>query len=221
MNRNQQNIIKTQKKNIIERGLSKPNPSMKFLDLGEDSYVQVNYTIPQTLTYRHSLIHLDLRGNNLGAAAGKQLGNGLKGNKIIKYLDLKGNNLTAQGIEVISLALEYNDTLTYLDLGNNNLQQQGVLYLAPFLKGTKSLTALNINANGLNSGGGSIIAQSLKHNKSLTKLDIGNNYLPADDNSFTECLKDNLNLKYYALTTKALVQLVQDYLKELLKLIPL
>jgi hypothetical protein len=100
---------------------------------------------------------LSLRSNNLQAAGGKALAEGLKGNQVITELNIANNNLG------LTSGVGYD--------------MSGVIALADVIPNMGALLVLSLKGNALcTAGGGQAICQILKNNNVLADLDISDNY---------------------------------------------
>ncbi|XP_072893939.1 NACHT, LRR and PYD domains-containing protein 12-like [Hemitrygon akajei] len=131
------------------------------------------------LTVNHSLVVLDLGGNELGDAGVKPLFECLsKPECKIEELCLWALNLTDSCTKDLSSALATNNSLTGLDLGSNKLSDSGVKQLSVILgKPDCKLQTLGLFKNGLSDSSAEDLASVLKTNNSLKELDLGHNEL--------------------------------------------
>jgi hypothetical protein len=112
---------------------------------------------------------LSLNSNNLQAAGGKALAEGLKGNQVITELDISGNylglhtngNADASGITAIADA-------------------SGITAIADAIPDMRALLVLSLKNNSLRAAGGKALAEGLKGNQVVTELNIASNDLGLD-----------------------------------------
>jgi hypothetical protein len=140
-----------------------------------------------------------LESNDLYAAGGKALAEGLKGNQVITELNISNNllgwtNMVGPDMSgVIALAGVFPDmgALLVLSLQSNHLCAPGGKALAGGLKNNQVITELNISSNRLgyktvyNSDGADMsgviaLADVIPGMRALTKIDLSRNNIPFD-----------------------------------------
>jgi hypothetical protein len=100
---------------------------------------------------------LSLKSNNLHAAGGKALAEGLKGNQVITELDISSNNLAQNS--------------------NYGADTSGIIALADAIPDMRALSVLSLKSNKLSAAGGKALAEGLKGNQVITELNIADNNL--------------------------------------------
>jgi hypothetical protein len=94
-----------------------------------------------------TLLSLDLRDNQIGAASAKDLSDMLKQNISLTSLHLSTNQIGDAGAKALSDVLKYNSTLISLDLYNNQINASGAKDLSDMLKQTTTLISLELRYN--------------------------------------------------------------------------
>jgi hypothetical protein len=104
-----------------------------------------------------ALLVFSLKSNNLRAAGGKALAEGLKGNQVITELNISNNFLGLYS--------------------NGSSDTSGVIALAEAIPGMAALSSLSLSKNGLlTKEAGKVIGDMLKSNSTLKELDLSSNY---------------------------------------------
>lgn len=83
-----------------------------------------------SLQSNSTLIHLDLRYNEIREAGSQSLATSLQFNSALVHLDLRHNRIKDAGAQHLATVLLSNSTLTYLDLGYNRIGTVGTQRLA-------------------------------------------------------------------------------------------
>ncbi|KIJ89060.1 hypothetical protein [Rickettsia asembonensis] len=73
---------------------------------------------------KHSITHLDLGNNNIGAAEAELIFEALKSSNSVVELKLNNNNIGNIRAKYIAKLIESNSSITYLDLGDNDIEEQ-------------------------------------------------------------------------------------------------
>lgn len=123
-------------------------------------------------------IHLDLRGNRIGAEGAKVLADMLISPHSVASLCLEWNNVgyLDVGVEAIATALEADTKLVALDLRNNNVGPEGAKALARALRRNQTLRRLDLRWNEIGGAGVLAFREALHTNESLLTLELtGNN----------------------------------------------
>ncbi|EPY85111.1 NACHT, LRR and PYD domains-containing protein 14 [Camelus ferus] len=138
--------------------------------------------ISSSLTHNQNLMHLDLKGSDIGDNGVKSLCDALKHPECkLQNLSLEHCGLTAAGCEDLSLALISNERLTHLCLADNVLGDGGVKLISHALKHPQcTLQSLVLRRCHFSSLSSECLSASLLRNRSLTHLDLGSNCLRDD-----------------------------------------
>nr|XP_054951152.1 NACHT, LRR and PYD domains-containing protein 14 isoform X3 [Pan paniscus] len=135
--------------------------------------------ISTSLIHNKNLMHLDLKGSDIGDNGVKSLCEALKHPECkLQTLSLESCGLTEAGCEYLSLALISNKRLTHLCLADNVLGDGGVKLMSDALQHAQcTLKSLVLRRCHFTSLSSEYLSTSLLHNKSLTHLDLGSNWL--------------------------------------------
>ncbi|XP_078257239.1 leucine-rich repeat-containing protein 45 [Rhinoraja longicauda] len=125
---------------------------------------------------------LDLKGNNLRAAAAEALGKLLRQNKSLKRLILEWNaiGMWEEGFGNFCEGVKATKHLKHVDLRNNQINHQGAGELALALRHNDTLEELDLRWNNVGLIGGRALLSALQQNKSLVRLELAGNNIPSD-----------------------------------------
>ena len=138
--------------------------------------------IGEALKQNTVLRALDLTQNDLGVEGAVALGHALEVNTTLATLNVQGNRI-GFGLEraaVFARSLVTNESLTWLDASQNELGPIGAEAFAEALQVNTSLEHLCLQRNALGSRGGTALGRALAVNTGLTHLDLSQNDVGAD-----------------------------------------
>uniref|UniRef100_A0A2K5UP14 NLR family pyrin domain containing 14 n=1 Tax=Macaca fascicularis TaxID=9541 RepID=A0A2K5UP14_MACFA len=165
--------------NILHQELRHPNCKLQKLLLKCITFPDGCQDISTSLIHNQNLMHLDLKGSDIGDNGVKSLCEALKHPECkLQTLSLESCGLTEAGCEDLSLALISNKKLTHLCLADNVLGDGGVKLMSDALQHAQcTLQSLVLRHCHFTSLSSEYLSTSLLHNKSLTHLDLGSNWL--------------------------------------------
>ncbi|XP_049747227.1 NACHT, LRR and PYD domains-containing protein 14 [Elephas maximus indicus] len=167
---------------ILCQELRHPNCKLQKLLLRFVSFPDGCKDIFSILTQNQNLIHLDLKGSDVGDNGVKSLCEALKCPDCkLQNLRLESCNLSTVCCLNISNALIRNQSLIFLNLSTNNLLDDGVELLCEALRHPMCyLQRLSIERCGLTVAGCEDLSSSLISSKRLTHLSLADNFLGDD-----------------------------------------
>ncbi|XP_042761935.1 NACHT, LRR and PYD domains-containing protein 14 isoform X4 [Panthera leo] len=166
--------------------------------------------IASSLTHNQNLMHLDLKGSDVGDNGVKSLCEALKNPECkLQNLRLRRCHFTSLSGQHLSSSLLRNKSLTHLDLGSNWLQDDGVKLLCDvFRHPSCNLQDLGLMGCALTSMCCLDLASAILNNPHLQSLDLGNNDLQDDGVKILyealrhpNCNIQRLGLEYCGLTS--------------------
>ncbi|XP_066216684.1 NACHT, LRR and PYD domains-containing protein 14 [Saccopteryx leptura] len=159
--------------------LRHPNCKLQKLLLRFLSFPDGCQNIASSLTHNPNLLHLDLKGSDIGDSGVKSLCEALK-HPVCKLqsLGLESCNLTTLCCLNISKTLVRSQSLVFLNLSTNHLLDDGVELLCEALRHPKChLERLSLESCGLTAAGCKDLSLALIGNKRLTHLCLADNIL--------------------------------------------
>jgi hypothetical protein len=146
---------------------------------------------------KRALSALSLKNNNLRAAGGKALAEGLKGNQVITELNIASNCLgldhhgytDTSGVIALADVIPDMGALSHFDISNSSLYAVGAKAIAKGLKGNQVMTELNISGNAMGKtsmfgssdvSGVAALADVILGMGALIKLDISSSHIAAE-----------------------------------------
>ncbi|XP_008052094.1 NACHT, LRR and PYD domains-containing protein 14 [Carlito syrichta] len=174
----QSNLDKSAMK-IFHQELRHPNCKLQKLLLRCVTFPDGCQDISQSLIHNQNLIHLDLKGSDIGDNGVESLCETLKRPECkLQKLRLESCNLTVVCCLNISKALIRSQNLISLNLSTNNLLDDGVELLCEALGHPKCyLERLSLESCGLTDAGCEDLSLALISNKKLTHLCLADNVL--------------------------------------------
>ncbi|XP_047373890.1 NACHT, LRR and PYD domains-containing protein 14 [Sciurus carolinensis] len=164
---------------IFYEELRHPNCKLQKLLLRFVTFPDGCQGISSFLTHNQNLMHLDLKGSDVGDNGVKSLCEALKQPECkLQNLRLESCDLTAVCCLNISKALIKSQSLVFLNLSTNNLLDDGVKLLCEALRHPKCcLEKLSLESCGLTEAGCEDLSLALISNKRLTHLCLADNVL--------------------------------------------
>ena len=178
--------------------LIKVNTALQHLDLSGSWFPSPRVSIFRGLDTNTTLLQLDLRNCNLGAAAGSQLFSALKLNSTLQRLDLSNNDgdLLSSGHALMVDMLRVNTSLTHFAV--NIPTEATSRNVAQALQHNRTLLHLELRRSHLCGAGVLAWAKALRVNTTLQHLDLGNyedcNIAEAEVMELAEALQRNKTL---------------------------
>ncbi|KAM7086292.1 NACHT, LRR and PYD domains-containing protein 14 [Molossus nigricans] len=159
--------------------LRHPNCKLQKLLLRFLSFPDECQNMAGWLTHSQNLLHLDLKGSNIGDNGVKSLCEALRHPDCkLQNLSLESCDLTTLCCQNISKALIRSQSLIFLNLSANNLLNDGVELLCEALRHPKChLERLSLESCGLTVAGCEDLSLALISNKRLTHLCLADNVL--------------------------------------------
>ncbi|KAB1272975.1 NACHT protein; LRR and PYD domains-containing protein 14 [Camelus dromedarius] len=159
--------------------LRHPDCKLQKLLLRFISFPDACQDISSSLTHNQNLMHLDLKGSDIGDNGVKSLCDALKHPECkLQNLSLESCSLTTVCCLNISKALIRSQSLRSLNLSTNNLLDDGVMLLCEALMHPKCyLERLSLEHCGLTAAGCEDLSLALISNERLTHLCLADNVL--------------------------------------------
>ncbi|XP_016069443.1 PREDICTED: NACHT, LRR and PYD domains-containing protein 14 [Miniopterus natalensis] len=167
---------------VIYQELRHPNCKLQKLLLRFLSFPDGCQNIASCLTHNQNLLHLDLKGSDIGDSGVKSLCEALRHPDCrLQNLSLESCDLTTLCCLNISKTLVRSQNLVFLNLSTNNLLDDGVKLLCEALRHPKCyLERLSLESCGLTVAGCEDLSLALISNKRLTHLCLADNILGDD-----------------------------------------
>uniref|UniRef100_A0A8C2RRJ8 NLR family pyrin domain containing 14 n=1 Tax=Capra hircus TaxID=9925 RepID=A0A8C2RRJ8_CAPHI len=168
---------------IFNQELRHPNCKLQKLLLRFTSFPDICQGISGSLTHNQNLIHLDLKGSDIGDDGVKSLCEALKHPDCkLQNLRLMGCVLTSACCLDLASAILNNPNLQSLDLGNNDLQDDGVKFLFEALRHPNcNIQRLGLEHCGLTSLCCQDLSSTLSSNQGLIKISLTLNTLEREE----------------------------------------
>ncbi|XP_017362681.1 NACHT, LRR and PYD domains-containing protein 14 [Cebus imitator] len=165
--------------NIFHQELMHPDCKLQKLLLKFITFSDGCQDISTSLIHNQNLMHLDLKGSDIGDNGVKSLCEALKHPDCkLQTLRLESCNLTVFCCLNISNALIRSKSLIFLNLSTNNLLDNGVQLLCEALRHPECyLERLSLESCGLTEAGCEDLSLALISNKRLTHLCLADNVL--------------------------------------------
>ncbi|CAK6449156.1 unnamed protein product [Pipistrellus nathusii] len=172
------NLNETAKK-IFYKELSHPKCKLQKLLLRFFSFGDGCQNFASCLTHNQNLLHLDLKGSDIGDGGMKSLCEALRHPDCkLQNLSLESCNLTTLCCLNISKILIRSHSLIFLNLSTNNILDDGVELLCEALRHPNChLERLSLESCGLTVAGCEDLSSALISNKGLTHLCLADNIL--------------------------------------------
>ncbi|KAH3761469.1 FBox-LRR protein [Pelomyxa schiedti] len=126
------------------------------------------------LSKNRTLLELDLCGNHIGFAGAEAIANMLKSNTTLTSLSVQHAHITGPGLDCIASALDINTTLLSLTLRANEIGPSCTPALTRIITRNR-LVNLSADMLELRTADAKLIAHALRHNTSLISLGLGEN----------------------------------------------
>ena len=168
------------------------------------------------------LQHLNLDDNQIGDSGATALGEGLKGNWMLKRLSIKRNRIARDGGNALGLGLQQNHVLKEVYLTSNVIGDDGILELCHALsqKGCV-LTLVDLGSNQLSYVASRLLARALIDGNSLQSLLLKNNMVGGDGAGLLEQgIRHSSSLTYLNLERNILGDIGMGCLMRALRRIP-
>ncbi|KAL0629420.1 NACHT, LRR and PYD domains-containing protein 14 [Plecturocebus cupreus] len=165
--------------NIFHQELMHPDCKLQKLLLKFITFSDGCQDISTSLIHNQNLMHLDLKGSDIGDNGVKSLCEALKHPDCkLQTLRLESCNVTVFCCLSISNALIRSQSLIFLNLSTNNLLDDGVQLLCEALRHPECyLERLSLESCGLTEAGCEALSLALISNKRLTHLCLADNVL--------------------------------------------
>jgi len=168
------------------------------------------------------LQHLNLDDNQIGDSGATALGEGLKGNWMLKRLSIKRNRIARDGGNALGRGLQQNHVLKEVYLTSNVIGDDGILELCHALarKGCV-LTLVDLGSNQLSYVASRLLARALIDGNSLQSLLLKNNMVGGDGAGLLEQgIRHSSSLTYLNLERNILGDIGMGCLMRALRRIP-
>ena len=186
------------------------------IGMGESAAVNIATVLSQC----HSLMELQLSGNNLQAMSAIKIARSLQKLSCLRVINFSDNNISEEAADEIAAALSHSKILIKLDLSRNNFQTTGIMKISRALKNISNLQELNISRNNIGDEAASDIAAVLSHNNKLQKLDLHHNQLQtAGIVMIAKELQNNTTLQLFNVSGNNISEEATGYIKNLLSCI--
>ncbi|KAH3760125.1 NOD3 protein [Pelomyxa schiedti] len=177
------------------------NSSLLTLNLSLNAIGAQGVTpIAELLKRNRHIQDLGLYGCKLRADDGTHIFNALCENHTLLFLDIGGNNIGSSAEDIARCIVE-NNSLLYLNLDRINLDDSGAAGIGHSLIKNNSLLHINLSENEVGSQGTLALSEALLLNVSLVHLQLSGNHIGEDDClSISQALTRNHTLLYLGLS---------------------
>ncbi|GAM19275.1 hypothetical protein SAMD00019534_024500 [Acytostelium subglobosum LB1] len=147
--------------------------------------------------YYFNITKLSLKKTFLSDRSLEALSQALRTNHSILELDLGGNELMSSGIAMVTAGLRYNKSVTRLNMSDVRAFDEGAFILSAFLMTSKTLRILDLSTNHITDKGFEVLKQATIRNTYISSLYLSDNNIDSTKlYSLSHILNRNSSVQY-------------------------